>query len=789
MFRCFLRIFLGDLIWGIQLTYLFDKYQLDAENFSLTRQGERIPLEPKALRVLLLFVRNEGKLLEKNAIIQAVWPDTFVEESTLSRAVALVRKQLGDDPRRPVFIETVPTLGYRFITPVETQLPAQNDPKAPEPVDEIPSPRKLWSKRLSIGTAMAVIVLMAATAWFRLAADRRRTLPGQRTIVLADFANTTGDSVFDTTLRQGLIVQLEQSPLLMVVSEHRIQQTLRFMNRAPDTRITPPLALEICARTGAAAVLAGSITSLGQHYIIGLQASNCATGETIDTEQVEASRKEDVLQGIGKVASGFRTRAGESLASMSAHDTPLTEATTSSLEALKAYGEANRVDLSNGIAAIPLFQRAIAIDPNFAMAHVMLGRLYSDLGQGVLSARSTSEAFRLRERASDPERFFIEVSYEMQVTGNMEKALEICETWAQAYPRDPASLGLAAGTMLRVFGRYDEGSSRARRVIEMEPELAIAYHLLFVNELALGRMNGAEDSLNMASARNLHIPQFELDKYRLAFLRRDQEQSKQLLRSVIGHPVAEDLVSGQQSSALAFTGHLDEARRLSDHAVSLAAQSGRKEAAARWESGVAIREAMFGNFDAASQHAAASIGLSDGRDSEFGASFAFALARKSSRAKNLADGLGKRFPQDSNVRLHYLPPVRALLALNDNQAAKAINILQVSAPYELGSPPSSFYAGFYGALYSVYIRGCAYLALHRSVEAASEFRKIIDHPGITGSDPIGVLAHLQLGRSYAQAGDKTVAKACYTNFLRMWKTADPNIPIFKIAQIEFAQLK
>jgi DNA-binding winged helix-turn-helix (wHTH) protein/tetratricopeptide (TPR) repeat protein/TolB-like protein len=768
------------------LTYLFDKYQLDAENFSLTRHGARIPLEPKALRVLLLFVSNQGKLLEKNAIIQAVWPDTFVEESTLTRAVALVRKQLGDDPRRPVFIETVPTLGYRFITPVETKSAVQDDPKAPNSVDEIAPPARLWSRRLFIWTA---IILIAPGVWLRLSVDRREALPGKRTIVLADFTNATGDSVFDTTLRQGMIVQLEQSPILTVVSEQRVQQILRFMNRPADTKITAPLAREICERNGGAAVLAGSIARLGQRYIIGLQATNCATGETIDTEQVDASRIEDVLWALGKTATGFRTRVGESLASMSAHDTPLTEATTSSLDALKAYGEANRVDLSNGTAAIPLFQRAIALDSTFAMAHVMLGRLYSDLGQGVFAADSTSEAFRLRERVSDRERFFIEVSYAMQVTGNMEKALETCETWARVYPRDPAPLALSAGTMLRVFGRYDEGVSWAKKVIEMEPELAIAYHLLVVNELALGRINDAQDSLKMASARNLYIPQFELDKYRLAFLRRYEDQTNQLLRTVIGHPVAEDLVSGQESSALAFTGHLDEARRLSNHAVSLAEQSGSNEAAARWESGIAIREALFGNFDAANKHAAASVGLSKGRDSEFGASFAFALAMSSSRAKTLADDLDKRFSEDTNARFHYLPPVRALLALNENKAAKAIDILQASAPYELGSPPSSFYSGFYGALYAVYVRGCAYLALNRGAEAALEFRKIIDHPGITGSDPIGVLAHLQLGRSYAQAGDQTTARACYTDFLRLWKTGDPNIPIFKMAQRELTHIK
>ncbi len=771
------------------MTYLFDKYQLDAENFSLTREGERISLEPKALRVLLLFVRNQGKLLEKNAIIQAVWPDTFVEESTLSRAVALVRKQLGDDPRRPVFIETVPTLGYRFIPSVETKSPVLDDPKAAASVDEIPSPRRLWSKRLSLWAAIAAIILTAGGVWIRLAVDRRQALRGKRTIVLADFANTTGDPVFDTTLRQGMMVELEQSPVLTVVSEQRIHQTLRLMNRPADTRMTPPLAREICERTGGAAVLAGSIASLGQHYIIGLQATNCASGESIDTEQVEAARKENVLQALGKMATGFRTRVGESVESMSAHDTPLTEATTSSLEALKAFAEANRVDLSNGIAAIPLFQRAIAIDPSFAMAHVMLGRLYSDVGQGVLSATSTSEAFRLRERASAPERFFIEVSYEMQVTGNMEKALEICETWAQAYPQDPAPLALAAGTMLRVFGRYDEGISHAKKVIEMEPELAIVYHLLVVNDLALGRMSDAQDSLKIASARHLLIPQFDLDQYRLAFLRNDEDQKKRVSDSVIGHPVAEDLVAGQKASGLAFLGHLDEARRLSYHAVSLAEQAGRKEAAARWESGIAIREALFGNFGDAKKHAAASIALSDGRDSEFGASFAFALARDSARAKSLAEDLGKRFPEDTNVRFHYLPPVRALLALNENQAERAVEVLQASAPYELGSPPSSFYSGFYGALYAVYVRGCAYLALHRGTEAISEFRKIIDHPGITGSDPVAALAQLQIARAYAQSGDHLMAKGCYTRFLRLWNTADQDVPIFKMAQSEMAGIK
>jgi len=644
--------------------------------------------------------------------------------------------------------------------------------------------RGRWKIAIAAGAALIVITVGAFFYFHRAAA-----LTEKDTIVIADFTNTTGDSVFDGTLGQGLAVQLEQSPFLSLISEERTQQTLRLMGRPPDSRLTPEVAREICERTGSAAILEGSIATLGSQYVLGLRAKNCRSGNVLDEEQVQTVRKEDVLNALSEIARRFRARVGESLTTVEKHDTPLAEATTPSLEALKAYSAAWKIQSSAGSAAVvPLFKHAVEIDPKFAMAYAALGRMYDDIGESDLSAESTSKAYELRDRASDNEKFFISASYDMQVKGNLEKAQQTCELWAQTYPREMMPHAFLSGIIYPLSGKYEKAVEESKRAIELDPDFAIGYNILAASYAYLDRLSEAESTLQRASERKLEIPDFLVQRYDFAFLKADTAGMQQAIALGQGKPGAEDWISDHEAFVLAYSGGLQQSRRMSRHAEDLAQQAGLREEAALFEAGAALREGFFGNTTAAKQRATTALELSKDRDVEYGAAFALALANDISRSEALANDLERRFPEDTSVRFSYLPALRARLALNHGEAAKAVELLQPFVPYELGAPHSSA-PGFFGALYPVYVRGEAYLAAHKGTEATAEFQKILDHRGIVVSDPIGALAHLQLGRAYALSGDKTKAKSAYQDFLTLWKNADSDIPIFKQANAEYAKLQ
>jgi eukaryotic-like serine/threonine-protein kinase len=642
---------------------------------------------------------------------------------------------------------------------------------------------KRW--KATVPAALAVFTLSVGGYFYF---HRTPKLTDKDTIVLADFTNTTGDPVFDGTLRQGMAVQLEQSPFLSLISERRIRNALRLMGQPADAPLTPDTAREICERTGSIAVLDGSIASLGSQYVLGLRAKACSTGDVIAEEQVQAARKEDVLNALGQVASKFRSRVGESLTTVEKHNTPLAEATTPSLEALQAYSEGWKVLSSTGPgAALPHFKRATEIDPQFAMAYSNLGNMYNNIGEADLSVEYTSKAYQLRDRVSDAEKFFITVHYHVDVTGNMEKAQQTCEAWAQTYPRAMPPHGLLSGAIYPVLGRFESAVEEGKKAIELDPDFGLAYNVLADSYEALDRLGEAENTLQRASDRKLEIPDLIVDRYEIAFLKGDQVGMEGVAALGQGKSGTEDVISNQEAFALAYTGHLQQARRKSQRAVDLAQQASEQERAALFETGAALREAFFGNTSAARQGARAVLKLARGRDVEYGTALILALSGDSSLSQTFLDDLDKRFPEDTAVKFNYLPALRGLLALNHNDPAQAIELLQVAAPYELGVPPSAFY-GFFGGAYPVYVRGEAYLAAHQGAEAATEFQRILNHRGIVVSDPIGALAHWRLGRAYALQGDTAKAKAAYQDFLTLWKDADPDIPILKQAKAEYAKL-
>jgi tetratricopeptide (TPR) repeat protein len=651
-------------------------------------------------------------------------------------------------------------------------------------LDETAPPR---ASRWLLGAGVTLLVIAAAAGVVMLRPRSAQALTDKDTIVLADFTNTTGDAVFDGTLRQGLAVQLEQSPFLSLVSDQKIQQVLRLMGRPTDSKLTPAVAQEVCQRTAGAAVLEGSIATLGSQYVLGLGATNCQTGNLLDQEQAQAVRKEDVLNVLSRIASTFRTRVGESLTTIEKHSKPLPEATTSSLDALKAYSTALTLAETSGPgAAVPLLERAVQIDPLFAVAHAHLGIAYSNLGESVRSIESTSKAYQLRDRASDKERFFIATMYDRQVTGNLEKEQQTLESWAQMYPRDNSAPGLLSGFATTATGRYELSVKMGEKAIAIDPDETIAYDSVAFSYLHWGRPQDADMMIQRALDRKLDHPDFLVLRYFTAFLNDDRAGMTHWEEQAKGKPV-EDMLLHLEGLVQARSGRLTEARRLSGQAVELAKQAGKKERAAMFQTAAAVSEAFFENFASARQQATAALSLSTGRDVQYVGALALALAGDSSRALIFADDLDKQFPEDTMVRFSYLPSLRGLLALNGHDPASAIRQLEGSTRFDFAMTGIGF-NGLFGALGSVYVRGLAYLAAHQPAKAATEFRKFLDHRGAVLVDPMGALARLQLARSLAQSGDIAGAKNAYQDLLSLWKTADADVLPVRQARIESERL-
>jgi tetratricopeptide (TPR) repeat protein len=441
-----------------------------------------------------------------------------------------------------------------------------------------------------------------------------------------------------------------------------------------------------------------------------------------------------------------------------------------------------------GDAAIPFFQQAVEIDPQFAIAYASLGLMYGSMGETEAGTENIRKAYELRDRASDNEKFFITAYYDGRATGNQKKAQQTCEAWAQAYPREWKPHSFLAGFIYPVLGEHEEAAEEAQKAIELAPDFGVGYALLGFNSLSLDRLGAAEDAVRRASERRVEIPLLALLRYDVAFLKGDSGGMQREVAAAHGKSGAEELISDHQAFALAYAGHLQEAMKMLRRASDLAQQAGHREKAALFEIRTALWEAFYGNAPAAKPAATAALALAKNREVQYGAALALSMSGDSSQAQTLTDDLESSFPEDTSVKFNYLPSVRAFLALNHGDPAKAIELLQVAVPYELGQPRST-QTGFFGALYPIYARGQAYLAASQGAEAAKEFQKILDHPGMMVGDPIGVLAHLQLGRAYAMQGDAAKAKAAYENFLLLWKDADPDIPVLRRAKVEYARLQ
>jgi serine/threonine protein kinase/tetratricopeptide (TPR) repeat protein len=632
----------------------------------------------------------------------------------------------------------------------------------------------LRRRRLAIlGAAAGVVflILSGVTAWALSHRDSiKPRLTDKDTIVLADFENKTGDPVFDDTLREGLSVELQQSLFLTLIGDQQVQQTLALMGQPKNTRLTPETAQQVCERTGSAAVLEGSIASLGSQYVVGLQAKTCSTGNILDQEQAQAARREDVLSTLSQIARRFRTRVGESLATVEKHSTPLQEATTPSLEALKAYSTGMKLHYSGGNAVgIPFFRRAVEIDPNFAMAYANLGFSYGNEGQSVLAAENITRAWQLRKRASERERYFIDFLYDGLVTGNVEKGYQTLETWYRMDPRDgdpPTPQGLLAGGPSQFTGRFERGIEAGQKEIAVHPDVSFSYGTLALSYFYLDRFAEADAILQRAAERKMGNPNQPLLRYQIAALTGDQGQMDRIAALAKGKLGAEHRVTHAQALFLARSGRLAAARLLSNRAVDLAMQAGDDETAAGYRAARGVWEAVYGNAAEGKSSATAALKLSKGRDLEYASGLGLAFSGDSSQAQALAVDLEKRFPDDTFVKFTYVPVLRAVAGLGRGKPADIVQGLQVTLPYELAVNGLNYGHFYLGGLHSAYVRGEAFIAAHRYAEAVAEFH----------------------GRVFALSGDKIKAKAAYEAFLALWKDADPGIPILKSAKAEYERL-
>jgi serine/threonine protein kinase len=650
-------------------------------------------------------------------------------------------------------------------------------------------PSRIWrvGKPVLAAAAAALLILIPASWLINRALHSPPPAGITSAIVLSDVANDTGDSSFDGSFRQTLSFELQHSATLTVLQDGRVAEILSEMRKARGTRQTPPIAREICERTGSAAYIESSLSKTGARYLLTLRARNCTVGDVIGEEQAQASGKEDVLDELRRLTARLQSKSGPSFAELQKHATPLVEATTTSLEALKSFSVGRDQHYVSPADGLLLLKRAVELDPEFALAYAWLGRSYADNGQQNLAMETIAQGYRLRGLASDRENYFITYNYDREVLRNLELCRQLCEAWIGKYPRDTNPHGFLSGLTSRGTNRYEQAIAEGEKALAVNPKFSIGYQNIAEAYLSLNRRDQVKVVIQRAAERKLgskdHLPVM----FFTAFLDRDQSTLARLsaeLAAASPFGNAEHL----QSLAAASEGRLQRSRQASVQAVQLARQAHYTERAALYEGGAAIREAVYGYPDAASQRASAAQQLAGGRDADFPPAFALALSGKSALALPFAARMERQYPEDTFVHFNYSPALRALIAINEGNPAKAIELVTISKTYEFGQTGVSIYY-WYGALYPTYVRGLAYRLLHKNREAAAEFRSMLDHPGVLLADPIGAATRVQLARALRDAGDIEGAKAAYRDFFALWKDADdPEIPLLHQAKSEYARL-
>jgi class 3 adenylate cyclase/Flp pilus assembly protein TadD len=639
--------------------------------------------------------------------------------------------------------------------------------------------------RVFLGIAAAFGITAAVAVVFFFRTQKVHALTAKDTVVLADFENSTSDPVFDDTLKQALTVEIEQSPFLSTLSDQKVRDTLRLMGQPPNQRLTEDLARQVCLRAGSTAFLDGRISKGESQYVIALNAINCASGDALARALTRAANKDAILDALGKTADTLRSKLGESLTSIRKYDAPLEQATTPSLDALNAYTLATKTHREKGDAAsIVQYKRAIELDPHFALAYSGLAIAYNNLGQVSAAGENAQKAYDLREHVSEREKLRIAAFYHTYVTGNVDQAIAAYELWAESYSRDALPrAGLAS--LYAIVGQYGKGIATAQDALRLDSDSAQNYSNLAADYLAVGRLEEARQLLDQAAPK-VDSTVLRLTNYQLAFLQRNAAgMAAQLAWSA--HKPGEGLFLSAESDTAAFYGHLRKAREISARAVETSSRNDMAESAAIWEANAALREADFGNREPALPAAAAAANRANGKQVWALAALTFARTGDAARAESLAQKLQQNYPDDTLLRYYWLPVIRASIALNHRDGPAAITLLQDAAPYDLADPfPVT--ASPVGNLYSVYLRGLAYLQTGDAGLAAAEFRKILSRQGLVMNGSVWALSQAQLAHALALSGDTAKARSAYQDFFQLWKDADPDIPILKQAKSDYAKL-
>jgi serine/threonine protein kinase/predicted Zn-dependent protease len=651
-------------------------------------------------------------------------------------------------------------------------------PSPPSGAAVTPALRHRW--RILVSGLLLLAAIIAGALY--LSSHKARVLTENDTVVLADFTNTTGEAVFDDTLKQALRVQLEQSPFLRVLSDQQVKQQLRLMGRPSSQRLTQDVARDLCQRASSKALLAGSIAGLGSHYAMGLNAINCQTGDSLGSEQVEADSQEHVLKALGEAATGMRRKLGESLATIQKYDTPVEQATTPSLEALKAYSTAWNLHVGGKEReSIPFFKHAIELDPNFALAYAVLGQAYRNMGEDQLGIEYMKQAFDRRERTSEREKFYIESHYYHLVTQDQMQTIQTVELWAKAYPRDdtpPNNLGVFYSEL----GQHDKALREHQEAVRLDPNNAFSVENVGLTFLALDRFDEARSIFEQGLARRPDDALLHLGLYVLASLNGDNATMQRHMAWAMGKPQGEALFFVLEGINSTYYGKLAKARDFFQRSSLANQRENLKNNAASAQASAALWEAEYGDLKSAGKDAAAALAMEPGQAAKIVAALSLA-AKDWSHAEAIAAELNHRFPDGTLLNNVWLPTIRAKVALSRGDAAQAVKLMEVTRTYDLSeTPPLPF-------LYPTYVRGEVYLRARQPDAAAQEFQKILDHRGIAGASPVEALARLGLARSRAMSGNTAAAKTTYQDFLVLWKEADPDIPILKEAKAEYAKLK
>jgi DNA-binding winged helix-turn-helix (wHTH) protein len=741
-------------------------FEANPKTGEFLRKGVRVKLQEQPFRLLELLLENAGEIVSRESVRQRLWPgNTFVDfDASLGVAVGKLREALGDDADNPRFIETIPRRGYRFMAPVQE---ATHNPELAV-ASPIASSSRTQSRRRAITSAIALAILLGALGVY-LKSRQQARLAQRDGIIVGDFSNSTGDPVFDGSLRRAVIVQLAQSPFFIIPPDTKLAETLQGLGRPPDEKLTPALAREVCQQAGARAAVTGTISQQGAGYVIALEADRCADGNSLARQEVTAAGKSEVLRNLGDAIVRLRLKLGESRDSLQEYDVPIEQATTNSLEALKAYqfGLEMRAR-DNSPKSIPAFKAAVTLDPNFAMAYAQLGSAYSNSGETIAGSQYFKRAFELRSRITEPERFYIAGRYFDIITGELEKASENYELWQQTYPDEWLAYNALANDANQM-GRYETSIKAAKETVLLNPNHSFGYTNLVLGLLGANRFDEAKAVCEEAVARRRDGDTIHMSLYAMAFM----EGNKKALQRETNEPG----MLYVEAEAAAAQGKMKEASRLFQQNVAQLHADGQRESAANTMAYDALLSALIGRTREARRRAAASLDLGRGETDLGLDALAFAVAGDPAQAKNIAEEFNRSYPLATLNMGVYSPMIQTVIAESRRPSTEEVTeMMKPALPYEFGQE---------GDLLPVYIRGQAYLASHSGADAAKEFQKMLDHRGVDPVSPYISLAYLGLARADDLVGKKTESLQAYEHFFQLWKNADNDIPILQAAHREY----